>query len=67
MSDSVSRGDGRDLSEWGVSASALRGAISTVRQGIAKQAAFNGSGNQGEELEQLSEIEQLVEEIIQNQ
>ena len=64
LTDSVLLNDSRGLSERKTRASALRGAISRVRQGIAAEGAFGGSANEDEQLELLSEIESLVENII---
>ena len=64
LSDSVLLGNSSDLSERGPGASALREAVSVVRQGVAEEVALGGSGDSGEELEQVVEIERLVEEII---
>lgn len=64
LSDGVLRGDSSKLAELGGGAAALQGTILTLRQGIAKEAAFGGSGEKGEGLEQLLEIEQLVDELI---
>ncbi|MFC1719940.1 sensor histidine kinase [Pseudomonadota bacterium] len=63
LSDSVLQGNSGDLSERGPGASALREAVSVVRQGVAEEVAMRGRDT-GEELEQVDEIERLVEEII---
>ena len=53
-----------NLSEQGPGASALREAVSVVRQGVTKEVEFDVGGDAGEELEHVVEIERLVEEII---
>jgi signal transduction histidine kinase len=64
LSKSVSRGNSGDLSERGPGSSALREAVSDLRQGIAKEVDFVGVGDASEELAHVVEIERLVEEII---
>jgi signal transduction histidine kinase len=44
----------------------LRKAISRVRQGIAREVAFDGSSSTGQDLETLVDIERVVEEIIRS-
>ena len=66
LSEAVLRGDSSDLAELGVSAAALQEVISTVHRDIAKEAAFGGSSDIDEDLEQLLEIERLVDEIIRS-
>lgn len=66
MNDSVSRGEDDALPEPWSGASALREAVSIVRQGILKESALAGSGDVSAKLEQILQIEHLVEEIIQS-
>jgi two-component system OmpR family sensor kinase len=64
LRDKALLGESSDLTERGPGASALRSAISAVRQGIAQKVAFRKGRDESEELEQAVEIEHLVEEII---
>ena len=64
LNDSILPGNSSDLSERGPGASALREAVSVVRQGVTKEVEFDAGGDAGEELEHVVEIERLVEEII---
>jgi two-component system OmpR family sensor kinase len=66
LEESVARGDISGLADWQTRATALREAISRVRQGIAAEVAFDQNASQGEELESLVEIERAVEEIIRS-
>ena len=67
LGESVSRGNSGDLSERRPGASALREAVSDLRQGVAEEVDFVGVGDASEELAHVVEIERLVEEIIRYQ
>lgn len=66
LEESVALGSTGNLAEWQTRATAIRDAISRVRQGIAAEVAFEQNTSQGEELESLGEIERAIEEIIRS-